>query len=190
MWFLNNYLCYLGSADDSYHLSSCSNHTPHWARYAVWNKGTSFFKNWETYYRCIIINVHIQIRDRIWENPTFCRFHQNRDFAIFSIIYNYVWVTSLLSMSNYKHCTISEPTVLCNTATNIDGGKIACAHTHTIKNYSKCWVFKDLVIYGKPFFTIRWQCYIFIKTLHVVNEGIYQECITFILYKRLDDNIW
>ena len=39
--------------------------------------------------------------DRIWENPTFCIFHQNWDFAISSS------VTSVLNMSIYNP-TISE----------------------------------------------------------------------------------
>ena len=52
--------------------------------------------------RCHYNNI---ICDWIWENPTFCRFYRNRDFATFNI-YN-VWVTSLLSMSIYN-CTVSE----------------------------------------------------------------------------------
>ena len=40
----------------------------------------------------------------IWENATFWRFHQNWDFAIFSIYT--VWVTNLLSMSIYSWCTL------------------------------------------------------------------------------------
>ena len=67
--------------------------------------------------------------DRIWENWTFCKFHQNSDFALFSI-YNFRF-SSLLIMSIYN-CTVSElqrflvqPFYIAN----IESGKLACAHT-------------------------------------------------------------
>ena len=51
------------------------------------------------------MHIHVRICDGIWENPTFCIFHQNWDFAIFSI-YN-VWITSVLNINIYNS-TISE----------------------------------------------------------------------------------
>ena len=74
--------------------------------------------------------------DKMWADlgkSNICIFHQNWDFAIFSI-YN-VRITSLLSMSIYNS-TISELyyIVLCNAAiiiTNIDVCKFACAHNYT-----------------------------------------------------------
>ena len=54
---------------------------------------------------------HMIICDKLWKNPTFCIFHQNRDFAILGI-------------------------TLCNAAitiANIEGGKLARADTQNGK---------------------------------------------------------
>ena len=92
--------------------------------------------------------------DPIWENPTFCRFHQNWEFAIFRI--NSVWVISLLSA--YEHLQLYHPwaTVLCNTAINIEGGKIVFVRTH---NYSKWWIFENLVTNTCFFFWESTVCF-------------------------------
>ena len=75
----------------------------------------------------------IHVCDRIWENLTFCIFHQNWDFAIFSI-YN-VWI--IYKFAKYQHLQFYHQwaTALCNAAitiANIEGSKLACAHTQNI----------------------------------------------------------
>ena len=88
-------------------------------------------------YTCVYMPVktttctYMYICDQIWENPTFCIFYQNWDFAILILAFI---ITSLLSTCTCIYnstCTISEFITLCNAAINIadiEGGKLAYAH--------------------------------------------------------------
>ena len=92
-----------------------------------------------TSYIVMYIRTYV-ICDGIWENPTFCIFYQNWDFAIFSIF------TSALSMSicNSTICELQhfvmQPLILpILRVVNLHGPILKTEH------YSKCWIFADLV---------------------------------------------
>ena len=96
---------------------------------------------------------------------TFCIFHQNWDFAVFSI-YN-VWITSLLSMNIYNS-TIGELQHFVMQLLILPVLRVVNLHVLILKieHYSKCWIFADLVtiIIRRCKKGLTVQCHLF--TLH------------------------
>ena len=74
------------------------------------------------------MGVSCIICDWIWENPTYCIFHQNWDFGIFCI-YN-VWITSVFKYwASTILPSVSYSTLCSHYYASIEGGKLAGAHS-------------------------------------------------------------